>query len=86
MQLSFQNVTIQAEPGDMIYMATDGFADQFGISENRKYSRRDFNSLLASVAQLPSSEQKERLENELLSWRGIRKQTDDITVFGFRVL
>ena len=85
MQLDFQNVTIQAETGDMVYMATDGFADQFGISENRKYSRRDFNALLASIASLHCDNQKERLENELLSWRGIRKQTDDITVFGFRV-
>ena len=85
MQLDFKNETIDVVPGDMIFIATDGYADQFGISENRKYSRRDFNKMLSQIAHLPCPQQKQRLEEELIIWRGIRKQTDDITVFGFRL-
>ena len=85
MQLDFKNEIIDIQPGDMVFIATDGYADQFGISENRKYSRRDFNKLLAQIAYMPCPQQKQRLEEELIIWRGIRKQTDDITVFGFRI-
>ena len=85
MQLDFQNEIIEVATGDMIYIASDGYSDQFGISENRKYSRRDFNKLLSQIAHLPCPQQKQRLEEELIIWRGIRKQTDDITVFGFRI-
>ena len=85
MQLDFKNETIEVATGDMIYIASDGYADQFGISENRKYSRRDFNKMLSQIAHLPCPQQKQRLEEELIIWRGIRKQTDDITVFGFRI-
>ena len=66
MQLDFKNDIIETTPGDMVYIATDGFADQFGISENRKYSRRDFNALLSSIAHEPCDTQKNRLEEELL--------------------
>ena len=85
MQLDFQNEIIEVAAGDMVYIASDGYSDQFGISENRKYSRRDFNKLLSQIAPLPCPQQKQRLEEELIIWRGIRKQTDDITVFGFRI-
>ena len=69
----------------MVYIATDGFADQFGMSENRKFSRRDFYNLLSKNDSLPCSQQKQELEKALNIWRGARKQTDDITVFGIRI-
>lgn len=84
MQLKFTNEEIELQKDDMVYIASDGYPDQFGISENRKYSRRDFNALLAQIATLPCQQQKQRLEEELIIWRGTRKQTDDITIFGFR--
>jgi len=85
MHLGFKNETIDTSEGDMVYIATDGFADQFGMSENRKFSRRDFYNLLSKNDSLPCSQQKQELEKALNIWRGARKQTDDITVFGIRM-
>ena len=85
MHLGFKNETIDTQKGDMVYIATDGFADQFGMSENRKFSRRDFFNLLSKNAAEPCDKQREELYEEFLKWRGARKQTDDITVFGIRL-
>jgi len=85
MHIGFKNETIDTSEGDMVYIATDGFADQFGMSENRKFSRRDFYNLLSKNDSLPCSQQKQELEKALNIWRGARKQTDDITVFGIRI-
>lgn len=85
MHLGFKNETIDTSEGDMVYIATDGFADQFGMSENRKFSRRDFFNLLAKNSAAPCDKQQQELYDELLKWRGARKQTDDITVFGIRL-
>ena len=84
-QNSFENQEFTLSKNDMIYLSSDGYADQFGIAENRKYSQKDFTELLTRISRHDISLQKSDLENTLASWRGTRKQTDDITVFGIRV-
>ena len=71
--------------GDMIYLYTDGYQDQFDEKNEKKYlSRRLCNSLL-DIHQLPVNTQKEILEKRLNDWMKDNIQTDDITLVGIRL-
>ena len=84
-QSRFENIEFDILKDDMLYLSSDGYQDQFGISENRKYSQKDFMDLLAKISPEPVEKQQDELINNLATWRGSRKQTDDITVFGIRM-
>jgi ligand-binding sensor domain-containing protein/serine phosphatase RsbU (regulator of sigma subunit) len=82
---SFTNQTIDVRPGDMIYMCSDGYADQFGSSEVKKYKSGNIKKLLADIYHLPVCDQRERLEKEILDWRGNLQQVDDILFIGTKI-
>ncbi len=71
--------------GSMVYMATDGYADQVGEESKKKLTSLRLKELLAQAYKLPVEEQKQLLEKTLLDWKGKRKQNDDILLMGFRV-
>ncbi len=75
---------VMLTPGMMLYLTTDGFADQPN-DRGKKYGTRRLLEVLASVSGLPPAEQQVRLEAELAAHMGAEAQRDDITVFGFRV-
>lgn len=81
----FTNHIINVEAGDSIYLFSDGYADQFGGEQGKKFMYRQFQELLTSGAALPTHEQMERLDSRLLQWRGDYEQIDDILVIGFRI-
>jgi serine phosphatase RsbU (regulator of sigma subunit) len=81
----FSKKEINFEKGDMIYLASDGFQDQFGGKRDKKFLRQRFYDLLAEVHQMPMSVQKEILEKRLREWMGSTVQTDDVTVMGIRL-
>ncbi|MBN1949554.1 MAG: serine/threonine-protein phosphatase, partial [Bacteroidales bacterium] len=83
-ETSFKNHEVELCEGDMIYMFTDGYADQFGGSKGKKFKFRPFRNLLIQVSKLPVGEQKNELRLKHLEWRGKNIQLDDISVFGFR--
>ncbi len=68
--------------GDRLYLYSDGFHDQFGGPENRKFMSRRFRELLLSTASLPMQAQKAELLSQLQQWKNGQKQTDDILVVG----
>ncbi len=80
----FDNHLIDYLPGDIFYIFTDGFQDQFGGEEGRKYYKKQFREMLLSISSLPMKEQKIHLEEELKKWQGDHPQTDDILVIGIR--
>ncbi len=82
---NFRTRTIDVQPGDMLYLYTDGFADQFGGPAGKKFKETNLRELLASIAQLPAEEQKLRLEETFENWRGELEQIDDTLVIGVRV-
>jgi ligand-binding sensor domain-containing protein/serine phosphatase RsbU (regulator of sigma subunit) len=84
-QGSFTKKEVQYEPGDIIYLASDGFQDQFGGKRDKKFLRQRFHSLLLEIHTFPMSQQKEILESRLKEWMGSTDQTDDITVMGIRL-
>tara|TARA_R110002072_G_scaffold282761_1_gene445845 strand:- start:69375 stop:71501 length:2127 start_codon:yes stop_codon:yes gene_type:complete len=83
--LPFTEHTIPLQKGDVIYIFTDGFADQFGGGRNKKYNYRRFRELLLKHSQLSMEIQKSILEKELIEWMGEEEQVDDVLVIGVRM-
>ncbi|TAH22011.1 MAG: hypothetical protein EAZ08_02440 [Cytophagales bacterium] len=74
-----------SEPTAM-YLYTDGFQDQFGGSQGRKFMVKRFRELLLEIHQKPMHEQKQILDNTIEDWKGdIQKQIDDILVMGIEL-
>ncbi len=85
MDKNFTNNTISYNKGDIIYMFSDGFSDQFGGEKGRKLKTVRFQELLLAVCDKPMSQQKALLENFLEEWKGNIEQLDDILVIGLRL-
>ncbi len=83
-EIAFRNHLIDLSAGDLIYMFSDGFVDQFGGPEGKKYKYRPFRNLLLTICKLPMADQKAALIASLNEWKGDLPQLDDITVFGSR--
>lgn len=82
----FSNNMIRFSSSDMFYMFSDGFPDQFGGSDDKKYKYSRLRSLLTQVASHDASKQKLMIEKEFLEWKGSTQQVDDVMVFGFKPL
>lgn len=83
-ELCFTSHLYDLQQGDVIYLFTDGFADQFGGPGNRKFKYKPFRELLAANSHLPMQEQKSIIERTFFEWKGNFHQLDDVLVFGFR--
>jgi serine phosphatase RsbU (regulator of sigma subunit)/Tfp pilus assembly protein PilF len=81
----YEQHVIDLLEGDRLYIFTDGFADQFGGGQERKFMTGRFRDLLLSIWELPMPEQEKALEKAHLEWRGRLEQTDDVLVIGIRV-
>ncbi len=78
----FKNHEVQLEPQDKIYMFSDGYADQFGGPEGKKFKYRRFRHLLLSICDQPLRAQRDILDRSMNDWRGNIEQVDDILVIG----
>jgi serine phosphatase RsbU (regulator of sigma subunit) len=83
---SFTNHTIRLISNDVIYIFSDGFADQFGGPNDKKYKYGPFKKLLTSVADREMDEQKKIIKQKFRQWKGTNEQVDDILVFGIRFI
>ncbi len=84
MFIPFTNHTIKVEPGDSLYILSDGFIDQFGGEKKRKFSRSNFRKTLINIQSLPMREQKIELDNIFENWRSSIDQMDDVLIVGIR--
>jgi serine phosphatase RsbU (regulator of sigma subunit) len=78
---------LQMKSKDFLYLCSDGYADQFGGSRHRRYSRQRLSEYLLRISPLPMPEQSDMLYEEYERWREEKDedQTDDITVIGIRI-
>jgi serine phosphatase RsbU (regulator of sigma subunit) len=83
-EITFTDHNIQLTKGDMIYLFTDGFMDQFGGPLGKKYKYRPFRNLLLNICNLSAEEQKSALLTAFNDWKKELPQLDDILMFGFR--
>jgi serine phosphatase RsbU (regulator of sigma subunit) len=81
----FTNHEIQLQSGDIFYIFSDGFADQFGGPDGKKYKYRRFRHLLLALHHLPTKRQHEYLYKSIMEWKGDLDQVDDILVIGIRI-
>jgi len=80
----FEDHLIEIKKGTTLYMLSDGFQDQFGGEDNRKFMTDNFKKLISSVQQYPMEQQQTILAETFDTWRGNQKQIDDILVIGIR--
>lgn len=71
--------------GDMIYLFTDGYADQLGGAKHEKFKKKNFRNLLVKINQEPMDKQKDVLIEHFDRWKGDFPQVDDILIFGIRL-
>ncbi|MGC1392117.1 MAG: SpoIIE family protein phosphatase [Bacteroidales bacterium] len=71
---------------DIFYIFSDGYVDQFGGSENKKFMYRRFRYLLMTIHNFRVNDQKAILEENIKTWMGSNEQVDDMMVIGFRPL
>ncbi|MEE4197122.1 MAG: SpoIIE family protein phosphatase [Bacteroidales bacterium] len=85
LEIPFQNHEIAYEPDDIFYLFSDGFIDQFGGDQGKKYRSRRFKHLLLKIHRKPLEEQKQLLIENFRKWTGQKyEQLDDIMIFGFK--
>jgi serine phosphatase RsbU (regulator of sigma subunit) len=68
----------------MVYVFSDGYADQFGGPKGKKFLYRRFRELLVEISTLPTDDQRDRINSAFNTWRGAHEQVDDILVIGIR--
>ena len=81
----FELSTIQLKQGDRIYLSSDGFQDQFGGDEDKRYMAKRLRELLQETSSAKMREQGAKVEEEFEKWKGKQEQTDDVLVIGFEV-
>jgi ligand-binding sensor domain-containing protein/serine phosphatase RsbU (regulator of sigma subunit) len=78
----FTNHQTQLKKDDIVYIFSDGFADQFGGPEEKKYKNANLKELLASIYKFPMDKQKEILDHAFEEWKGDQEQVDDVLIVG----
>ena len=81
----FTTHTIQANAGDLLYLYTDGYADQFGGPKGKKFKYKALNELLFSIKEYSMENQQEVLNTTLQNWKGNLEQVDDILIIGIKI-
>jgi serine phosphatase RsbU (regulator of sigma subunit) len=81
-QTPFTNNVLELKKGDHYYLFSDGYADQAGGRQGKRFMFRQFQDLLLKHHDKPESLQKEIIENTFDKWKGPREQTDDVLIIG----
>ncbi len=82
---AFNTSNLKLNKGDVFYLFTDGYADQFGGPKGKKFKYRQLQEKLISIANESMNKQKQILEETLENWQGNLEQIDDVLVIGIRV-
>ena len=75
---------LKLEKGDVVYLFSDGYHDQFGGPKEKKFMMKRFKQLLLDIHFKPMSQQKVLLQKTMDEWMGDTEQIDDILVMGVR--
>ncbi len=82
---SFTLYQLDYSKGDMLYLYTDGYADQFGGPKGKKFKYKALNELLLKHSTLPMEEQRIKIETEFDNWKGDLEQVDDVCMIGIKL-
>jgi len=81
----FETESFDLEMGDTFYLFSDGYTDQFGGDNVKKFNRKRFRNLLMSIYEFKMKKQGKELALSFNSWKGKHEQIDDVCVIGVRV-
>ena len=82
---SFTNHEVKFSMGDMLYLYSDGYIDQFGGEQGNRFKAGKFEGILGDIYTKPVDYQKDYLEKTINNWKGELDQIDDILVMGIRL-
>ena len=81
----FSTKRFNVNQGDCIYLFSDGFADQFGGDNGKKYKYAPFQQKLIAISELGLAEQRKTMKEEFLKWKGKHEQVDDVLLVGIKI-
>jgi serine phosphatase RsbU (regulator of sigma subunit) len=81
----FTHRMLYLEPGDAVYLSTDGFADQFGGEKGKKLKQKRLRALFRENAGLSAERQEQLFSETFDTWKGELEQVDDVLVMGIRI-
>ncbi len=81
----YTNHEMQLAKGDTFYLFSDGYVDQFGGPEGKKFKKRAFRSMILAIQDKPMEEQKKFIEDSFDKWKGMLEQIDDVCVIGMKL-
>ncbi len=84
-QTNFTTTKIELAKGDSFYFSSDGFPDQFGGPESRKFGPKKTREIIERVHQKPMADAAEVFDAEWEAWKGDQKQTDDVLLIGIKL-
>ncbi len=84
-QKKYTNNVIKLSHGDTVYLFSDGYADQFGGPQGKKFRYKQFKQLLLDMYDKSMEEQQELLNQNIEEWKGDLEQIDDIIIIGSRL-
>ena len=82
---NFETIHFSLVEGDQFYLFTDGYTDQFGGDNVKKFNRKRFRNLLQSLDGFAFDKQKKELELSFNNWKGNQEQIDDVCLIGVRI-
>ncbi len=82
---AFSIKELQLQKGDCLFLMSDGFEDQFGGKDDKKFKSKKLKEELLSVNHLPMAEQFVYMDKSFENWKGQNEQTDDVTLIGFKI-
>ncbi|HTL80581.1 MAG TPA: SpoIIE family protein phosphatase, partial [Bacteroidia bacterium] len=83
--LNFSTTTLKRNEIEMMYLFSDGYADQFGSEKGKKFLIKRFHDLLGKISKKSPEGQREILETEFDRWKGKLEQVDDVLVLGVKL-
>ena len=84
-QKHYTNHIVPLQKGDTIYVFSDGYSDQFGGPDGKKFKLTQFKTMLLNLNGVSMEQQKVALERSIEEWRGVLQQVDDMLVIGVKI-
>lgn len=81
----FTTHQVEVQKGDMLYLFSDGYQDQFGGEQGKKFKASQLKEFLLAIATKSTDEQHQLLKQRFEAWKGELEQVDDVCIIGIRI-